>query len=171
MEDLVLRAQQGDLAAFEQIYRDNVGRVFALCLRLAGSREQAEELTQETFIRAWKGLGTYRPGSRFRAWLRTVALNVFFSDRRSRRRRQRWETRPEDPDRWDPPARAAEPQTGLDLERAIARLPRGARQVFVLHDLEGLRHEEIGRRLGLSAGTSKAQLHRARKLLREVLSQ
>jgi len=170
MDDLILRAQQGDVTAFEQIYRRHVGRIYALCLRLSGSREQAEDLTQETFIRVWKGLGSFRAGSRFGAWLRTVTFNTVYSERRARGRRQRWESSPKDPDRWDPPAPQESPQTGLDLERAIEQLPPGARQVFILHDLEGLRHDEIARHLGLSPGTSKSQLHRARRLLREALT-
>jgi RNA polymerase sigma-70 factor, ECF subfamily len=170
MEDLVRRAQEGDRAAFEDLYRKQVGRVHALCRRMAGDPQRAEELTQEAFIRAWERLETYRPGTRFGAWLSKVAVNVVLSDRRTRGRRSRRELPVDDPDHWDPPSPRSSPTARLDLEQAIAVLPDGARKVFVLHDVEGYRHEEIGRVLGLATGTSKSQLHRARRLLREALT-
>jgi RNA polymerase sigma-70 factor (ECF subfamily) len=170
MEDLVRRAQEGDRAAFEALYRQQVGRVYALCRRMAGDPQRAEELTQEAFIRAWERLETYRPGTRFGAWLSKVAVNVVLSDRRSRGRRSRREYPVDDPDHWDPPSGRSSPNARMDLEQAIAGLPDGARNVFVLHDVEGYRHEEIGRALGLATGTSKSQLHRARRLLREALT-
>jgi RNA polymerase sigma-70 factor (ECF subfamily) len=165
---VVRRAQQGDRKAFESIYARTSGWVYGLCLRLSGDADRARELTQETYLRVWKGLGSYRPGTRFDAWLRTVAMNTALGERRYRRRRW-WEVRLPEADHWEPAAPAAEPRQALDLESAIADLPAGARKVFVLFDVEGLRHEEIGRLLGMSAGTSKAQLHRARRLLREAL--
>ncbi len=167
-EETVRRARQGDRHAFESIYRRTSGWVYALCLRLSGDADKARELAQETYLRAWKGLRSYTPGTRFDAWLRTVAMNTALGERRRQRRRW-WEARLPDPERWEPAAPASEPRRALDLEAAIASLPEGARRVFVLYDVEGLRHEEIGRLLGLSTGTSKAQLHRARRLLREAL--
>jgi RNA polymerase sigma-70 factor (ECF subfamily) len=170
MEDLVRRAQAGDAGAFEAVYRRTVGRIYALCRRLTGDSGRAEDMTQETYLRAWSRLETYRPGTRFEAWLTRVAVNVTISEARSRSRRSRRETMVDDPDDWDPPSPRSAPGPGLDLERAIAGLPAGARRVFVLHDVEGWKHEEIGREMGLAAGTSKAQLHRARRLLREALT-
>jgi RNA polymerase sigma-70 factor (ECF subfamily) len=169
MPDLVRQAQDGDVGAFEALYRQHVGRIYALCLRIARDPAQAEELTQEAFIRAWEKLDLFRSGTRFPAWLAKVAVNVALGDRRSRGRRLLREAPVDDPDRWDPPAPPASPGAGLDLERAIAGLPPGARKVFVLYEIEGFRHEEIAGFLGLSSGTSKAQLHRARRLLREAL--
>ena len=169
MADLLGEAQRGDVAAFEALYRQHVGRVHALCRRLARDGGRAEELTQEVFLKAWKHLGS-RPGGEAPAgWLCRVAINVVLSDNRKLRRRFWRESPPADgvlPERGGPPA---SPGLALDLERAIAALPPGARQVFVLHDVEGFRHEEIGKLLGLSPGTSKAQLHRARRLLKEAL--
>ena len=169
MEELVLQAQGGDTTAFEALYRQQVGRIYALCRRMTGKPELAEDLTQEAFIRAWERLATFRPeGGHFGAWLYKVAVNVVLTDRRVRRRRvPLFEV--DDPERWDPAAPPERPETGLDLEFAIDQLPPGARKVFVLHDVEGLRHKEIADRLGLSQGTTKAQLHRARRMLRRIL--
>jgi RNA polymerase sigma-70 factor (ECF subfamily) len=163
----VRRAQSGEVGAFEQLYRAHIGRVFAICRRLAGEETLAEELAQEAFVSAWRHLGTYRPGTSFGAWLSRIAVNTCLSDRRSRGRREGHEASP--PER--EPAAPAErsPELGLDLERAVDRLPGAARAVFVLHDVEGWRHDEIAARLGVTAGTSKSQLHRARGLLREAL--
>jgi RNA polymerase sigma-70 factor (ECF subfamily) len=170
MPDLVRRAQDGDVGAFEELYREHVGRIYALCLRISCNPALAEELTQEAFIRAWQRLETFRLGTHFPAWLSKVAVNVALGDRRSRSRRALREAPVEDPDQWDPPAPTATPSEGMDLERAIAGLPPGARKVFVLYDIEGFQHREIADKLGLSPGTSKAQLHRARRLLRETLT-
>jgi RNA polymerase sigma-70 factor, ECF subfamily len=170
VDDLIRRARDGDVEAFEGVYRSHSGRVFALILRLTGDRGRAEELTQETFFKVWRHLARYRLGTRFEAWLRTIAINTVYGDSRSRARRHAREVGPMDAETWDPPDRHVEPRIGMDLEQAIAALPEGARKVFVLHEVEGLRHEEIGQHLGVASGTSKAQLHRARKLLREALS-
>ena len=169
-DDLVRRAQSGDLEAFEALYREHCGRIYGLCLRISRDPAQAEELTQEAFIRAWRKLDSFRSGTRFPAWLAKVAVNVALGDRRSRGRRGLHEVQVDDPDRWDPAARAPTPGAGIDLERAIASLPPGARKVFVLYEVEGFRHQEIADLLGLSQGTSKAQLHRARRILRERLA-
>lgn len=163
----VRRAQAGEVGAFERLYRQHVGRVFAVCRRLAGETALAEELTQDTFVRAWHGLHTYAPGTSFTAWLSRIAVNVCLGERRERARRAQRETTSPDPET-KAPTRPA-PEAGLDLERAIDRLPDAARIVFVLHDVEGFRHQEIAERLGVSAGTSKSQLHRARRLLKEAL--
>jgi RNA polymerase sigma-70 factor (ECF subfamily) len=161
--DLVARAQRGDFAAFEAIYRRHVGWTYALCLRMTADPTLAEELTQETFIRAWRKLRSFRGDSRFSTWLRRLAINVVLADRRGRGRKLAEQVESENL------TPALDPGAAIDLESAISRLPLGARTVFVLHDVEGYRHDEIAEMLGVASGTSKAQLHRARKLLREVL--
>jgi len=166
-EDTVARARGGDVAAFDDLYRRHAGRVYGLCLRITADPARAEDGTQEAFIRAWQKLDTLRPGGDFGAWVRRVAVNAVLGEGRSIRRRRQREAplgEPAMPDRSVTP-----PGLSLDLERALSRLPSGAREVFVLHDVEGYRHEEIGELLGVSSGTSKSQLHRARKLLREAL--
>jgi RNA polymerase sigma-70 factor (ECF subfamily) len=166
--EAVRRACAGDLPAFEEIYRSHVGRIYGLCLRMTGNPHRAEEQTQETFVRAWQKLGTFRGGPAFPAWLRRVAVNVVLGERRSRGRRPEDDRPFEDPAEFGQIARET-PDSALDLERAIAALPAGARQVFVLHQIEGYRHEEIARMMNVTSGTTKAQLHRARKLLMEAL--
>lgn len=167
--DLVRAAQAGDASAFEQLYRENVKRVYALCYRMAGSAQQAEELTQDVFVRAWQKLGSFRGDSAFSSWLHPIAVNVTYSERRSRVRRESRVTTTDDLTSYDSGGSNPRPGSRVDLERALAELPDGAREVFVLHDVEGYKHEEIGRMTGIAAGTSKAQLHRARRLLREAL--
>jgi len=167
---LVQDAQGGDLAAFERLYRDNERRVFALCMRLSSDPALAEELTQEVFIRAWRKLGSFRGHSAFSSWLYPLTVNVALTERRSRRRRLARVVPTDDVTTLEPSTAAPSPETGFDLEKAMTRLPPGARRVFVLHDVEGRTHEEIASLLGLAPGTSKAQLHRARRLLREALA-
>ena len=166
---LVRGAQMGDLAAFERLYRDNERRVFALCLRLSADAALAEELTQDVFVRAWRKLGSFRGASAFSTWLHPLAVNVALSERRSRRRRAARIVAVEDPAGAERTPGVPRPEQGFDLERAMAALPPGARAVFVLHDVEGRTHEEIAAMLHLAPGTSKAQLSRARRLLREAL--
>ena len=167
---LVQDAQAGDLSAFERLYRENERRVFALCMRLASDPALAEELTQEVFVRAWRKLGSFRGQSAFSSWLHPLTVNVALSERRSRRRRLARIVPRDDLTTLEPEAPAPTPEAGFDLERAMAALPPGARRVFVLHDVEGRTHDEIASLLGLAPGTSKAQLHRARRLLREALA-
>lgn len=164
----VRRAQQGDAAAFEELYRTHAGRIHALCLRLEGDQARAEELTQDVFVRAWQRLPTFRGESAFGTWLHRLAVNVVLADRRSLWRRGRRLLFTDDPAAFERPGDTAMGNTG-DLDGAIAALPRGARAVFVLHDVEGYTHEEIARLSGIAEGTSKAQLFRARRLLREAL--
>jgi RNA polymerase sigma-70 factor (ECF subfamily) len=166
----VARAAAGDRGAFERLYRLHISRVFTLCMRMVGDRARAEELAQDVFIRAWEKLGQFRGGSAFGTWLHRVAVNVVLNDRATERKaRERFD----DTDALDRKAGAEQSEwthgTRIDLEAAIARLPPGARRVFVLHDVEGYTHEEIGTMLGVTAGSSKAQLHRARLLLRKLL--
>ena len=167
---LVRQAQAGDLVAFERLYRDNERKVFGLCFRLSSDPALAEELTQEVFVRAWRKLSSFRGESAFSSWLYPLTVNVALSERRSRRRRDARIVATEDPASLERAPRSPAPEAGFDLEKAMAALPPGARAVFVLHDVEGRTHEEIAQLLGLAAGTSKAQLHRARRLLREALA-
>ena len=168
-ELVVRRAQSGDQEAFGDLYRAHAGRVYALCLRLEADAARAEELTQDVFVRAWERLASYRGESAFGTWLYRLAVNVVLSDRRSAWRRARRELVTADPSALEPPA-ARPAGRDLDLEQAIAALPPGARTVFVLHDVEGYTHDEIAGLSGIAEGTSKAQLFRARRLLREALN-
>lgn len=164
----VRAAQAGDAGAFRLVYEAHVGRVHALCLRLTGETSWAEELTQDVFVRVWERLGSFRGDSAFGTWLYRLAMNEALMALRSARRREvRVEPRADPPEA--PTQGARESEAAIDLERAIAGLPEGCRTVFVLHDVEGLRHEEIAQLTGTAVGTSKAHLFRARRLLREVL--
>jgi RNA polymerase sigma-70 factor (ECF subfamily) len=172
MSELVQRAQQGDDEAFGALYRAHVGRVHALCLRLAGDAQAAAELTQDVFVRAWEALPSFRGESALSSWLHRLAMNAFLGQRRATGRRERRVYSTDEPALLERPGRAGEhPEPGaqLDLEEAVAALPAGARMVFVLHDIEGYQHGEIARMTGIAEGTSKAQLFRARRLLREAL--
>jgi RNA polymerase sigma-70 factor (ECF subfamily) len=169
--DIVRRAQRGDLAAFEQLYRTHAGRVTALCLRLTGDRQRAEELMQDTFVRAWEKLGSYRGESTFGTWLHRVTVNLFLvAERGDKRRTARVETTDSLEDLPVAVTGSGDPADRIDLERAIATLPNGARMAFVLHEVEGYRHEEIAEMAGIAPGTVRAQLHRARRLLMEALN-
>lgn len=155
------------MEAFQRLYHGHVARVHGLARRMAGS-EEADELTQDVFVRAWQKLGTFRGEAQFGTWLHRVAVNVLLEHRKVRNRRQeRFPAAGEEEENvgGGPPTAGA----AIDLETAIGRLPEGARRVFVLHDIEGYRHDEIAEMLGVTAGTSKSQLHRARMLLRARL--
>jgi RNA polymerase sigma-70 factor (ECF subfamily) len=159
-------ARQGDRTSFERLYRRHVGRVHGLCLRLTRNAAEAEEMTQEVFVRAWSHMDRIRDAAHFAAWLRTVATNLAINERRSL---ARWGAPQELPD--EPPARDLPlPGASADLEDAIRELPPSARTIFVLHDVYGFKHREIARMTGLQTGTTKAQLHRARRRLREALA-
>jgi RNA polymerase sigma-70 factor (ECF subfamily) len=171
--DDVALAVQGDRRAFERIYRTYVDRVFSVCVRMVGDRGRAEELTQDVFVRCWEKLGTFRGDSAFSTWLHRLAVNLVLNDQEAEaRRRNRHDDGIEDVDVIATSDERSLPIPGLslDLEAAIAALPNGARKVFVLHDVEGYTHEEIGTMLGVTAGGCKAQLHRARMLLRRMLT-
>jgi len=171
--DDVALALQGDRRAFERLYRANVDRVFSVCVRMVGDRARAEDLTQDVFVRCWEKLGTFRGDAQFSTWLHRLAVNVVLNDREAEaRRRDRHDDGIEDLDTIAAGDVRPLPVPGLslDLEQAIATLPPGAKKVFVLHDVEGYTHEEIGEMLGVTAGGCKAQLHRARMLLRRMLT-
>jgi RNA polymerase sigma-70 factor (ECF subfamily) len=166
---LVKEAQEGSLAAFETLYKENVRRVYALCFRMASDPSLAEELTQDVFVRAWQKIGSFRGDSAFSSWLHPLTVNVALSERRSRRRRTSRVMATDDLTPFEKPGKHDAVGPGFDIEKAMEVLPPGARHVFVLHDIEGYRHDEIAGMIGVATGTSKAQLHRARKLLREAL--
>jgi RNA polymerase sigma-70 factor (ECF subfamily) len=166
---LVERAQTGDSRAFEALYRRLVGRIYALCLRMARDAQRAEELTQDVFVRAWERLGSFRGESKFTTWLHRLAVNVVLQDGRTKGRRESREESVADPGEYLGRVREEFPGTRMDLEKAIAGLPAGARRVVVLRDVYGYRYEEIARMQGVALGTVKAQIHRARKLIREKL--
>jgi RNA polymerase sigma-70 factor, ECF subfamily len=169
--DVIRRAQAGDSSAFEIIYREHSPRVYALCLRLSGGAEAAAvELMQDVFIRAWRGLKSFRGDSAFSSWLHRLAVNAMLESARSEKRRSARVLMMEDPGYSNLPAVSALPELRMDLEQAIAALPEGARMAFVLHEIEGYQHAEIAAQLGVAEGTVKAQLHRARKLLIEALN-
>ncbi len=160
-------AASGDAHAFERLYRRHVNRIHTLVRRMLG--EDVDDVTQEVLIRAWQKLGSFRGESAFGTWLHRLAVNLILNHRTSRSRfRQRFLEEPESG--LETPAKSATPATQMDFETAIARLPEGARQIFVLHDVEGYRHEEIAGMLGITAGTSKSQLHYARMALRKHLA-
>jgi RNA polymerase sigma-70 factor (ECF subfamily) len=164
----VAAAASGDRQAFERVYRTHAAKVFSLCLRMLGDRALAEEVTQDVFVRVWEKLPGFRGDSSFGTWLHRVAVNVVLTRRKAAGIR---DGRTADDEALDmAPARSDSVGERLDLEGAIAQLPRGARTVFVLHDVQGFTHEEIGEQLGISPGGSKAQLHRARMLLRAALT-
>jgi RNA polymerase sigma-70 factor (ECF subfamily) len=165
----VARAAAGDAEAFRVLYQGHVGRVHAVCLRLTADAATAEEVTQEVFVQAWRGLRSFRGDSSFGTWLHRLAVNVTLMHLRAARRRDLRLSLWADPPDVPLPGNH-DPGQGMDLDRAIASLPVGCRTVFVLHDVEGWRHEEIAERLGLAVGTCKAHLFRARRLLREKLS-
>lgn len=178
---LARRASSGDEAAFEQLYRGHAARVFALCLRMSGSRQRAADLTQDVFVHVWQRLNTWRGESALASWIYRLTVNLVLSNVRGEQRRQKHEMTDADDDTTGEndaesaeriergSVRPASVHEAIDLERAIAGLPPGARTVFVLHDVEGYQHDEIATMMGTAEGTCRAQLHRARKLLMEAL--
>jgi RNA polymerase sigma-70 factor (ECF subfamily) len=168
--DDVRAAAAGDRQAFQRLYRLHVGRIHGAVYRLVGfDHARAEDLTQDAFVRAWQKLAEFRHESAFGTWLYRLAINVALMDIRARGADPVSMVAEETlPEHAESPFCAAERD---ELERAIAQLPPRARAVLVLHDVEGWRHEEIGIELGMAVGTSKAQLHRARALLRKLLGE
>ena len=171
----VARAAAGDRGAFERLYRQHVNRVYSLCARMTTDRGRAEELTQDVFVRAWEKLHLFRGESSFSTWLHRLTVNLVLNARKSDgRQRGRFDEVNDEAGGLDAmPGTVGSPLPPgdmLDLEDAIGRLPRGARRVFILHDVEGYKHEEIAEMLGVTSGATKAQLHRARLLLREAMN-
>lgn len=169
--DFIQQAKLGNDKAFLELCRKNVGSVYAVCLRMLANTEMAKELTQETIVRAWQMLHTFRGESPFGAWLHRIAVNAVLDHFRSEKRRRAHFQFSDNLDELNNPEDCISPETIIDLESAIASLPLQTRTVIVLHDIEGYSHEEIGTMLGIAIGTSKATLHRARVLLKERLEQ
>jgi RNA polymerase sigma-70 factor (ECF subfamily) len=167
LETDVALAAAGDASAFERLYRTHVARIHSLTRRMLGS-DHADEVTQDIFVRTWQKLGTFRGDSAFGTWLHRLAVNVVIERRRTFAIRR--ERLADDLSALDlakaPPVRT---DLRVDFEQAIEQLPPGAREIFVLHDVEGYKHREIAGLLDITAGTSKRQLHRARMLLRRQL--
>jgi RNA polymerase sigma-70 factor (ECF subfamily) len=166
---VVAEACKGDQRAFERLYRAHAGWVFGLCLRLTGDSGHAQDCTQEAFVAAWRALPTFERRSRFSSWLHRIAVNGVLSHRRRARGRQLFSAE-EHVEELEALAAVEDTPGGIDLERAIARLPQGARDVLVLVGVYGYSHDEAAGMLGIAAGTSKAQLHRARSLLSSQLA-
>ena len=161
------RARAGDTRAFERLYRRHAARIHGLARRMVGF-EQADEVTQDVFVRAWEKLGTFRGEAAFGTWLYRLGINLMLSRRAWLGvQRRRFDDREGALDAIA--ARPGRADFSVDFERAIGRLPEGAREVFVLHDVEGFKHQEIAGLMGITTGTTKAQLHRARALLRRHL--
>lgn len=166
---LIERAQGSDSRAFEALYRMHIDKVYGVCLRMTGNVAEAEDCAQEAFIQAWNKLEKFRGDSAFSTWLHRVAVNAVLGRmRKSKREQDRIAAVTE-----VTPAKVDTGDTGdmRDLSEAVDRLPEGARHVFVLHAIYGYSHDETGQMLGIAAGTSKAQLHRAKRLLAQQLKQ
>jgi RNA polymerase sigma-70 factor, ECF subfamily len=171
--DLVNRCKAGDagsVEAFETIYRQHAARIYTLACRMAGSPEDGEDLLQEIFLQAYRKLGSFKGDSALGTWLYRLALNHCLDYVRSRRAKMSKLTETLDAETsHQPVARRDTPIARLDLERALERLPEGCREAFVLHDVEGFDHKEVGRLLGIAEGTSKSQVFKARAKLRGLL--
>lgn len=163
---LVQRACGGDQRAFERLYREHVGRVYGLCLRMTRDAQLAEDCTQDTFINAWRALGKFETRSSLSTWLHRIAVNVTLA---KRRKSGPLEPLPEEEEGSATEWTLETPVEVQELENAIGALPEGARDALVLHALYGYSHGETAEMLGIAEGTCKAQLHRARRLLRERL--
>jgi RNA polymerase sigma-70 factor (ECF subfamily) len=167
--DWIAKAQRADAGAFERLYRLHVDKVYGLCLRMTGNVAEAEDCVQEAFIQAWNKIDRFRGESAFATWLHRIAVNsVLGRMRKSKREQDRLQLAGETT---DAPTTVADDGELRDLSNAINRLPQGARHVFVLYAVYGYSHEEAGDMLGIAPGTSKAQLHRARRLLAQQLEQ
>ncbi|MBT8130806.1 MAG: RNA polymerase sigma factor [Gammaproteobacteria bacterium] len=168
--ELIRRAAAGDVDAFEHIYRVCVGRVYAVCLRMTADKGIAEDCTQAAFVSAWQKLDRFEGRSAFASWLHRIAVNeVLGRHRKEGRRRTHLELVNELPTGTDIDRQSRDTASNMDLEAALASLPDGAREVFVLFAVYGYSHAEIANTMGLAVGTCKAQVHRAKKLLRARL--
>jgi RNA polymerase sigma-70 factor (ECF subfamily) len=170
---LVKRCRDGDLGAFEEMYRAHAGRLFSVAFRLLGNATDAEDLLQEIFMAAHRKLDTFRGEAALGTWLYRLATNLCLDHLRSRSGRSSQVTDSiEDEQRLidsTTSGLAEQTVTKMDIERAMAKLPEGCRAAFVLHDIEGLEHREVADVLGIAEGTSKSQVHKARTKLRALL--
>ncbi|WJG11234.1 sigma-70 family RNA polymerase sigma factor [Aliiglaciecola sp. LCG003] len=163
--DLISAVQQGDRKAYQALYQYYIGQVYGLCLRLTSDKTLAEDAAQEVFIQLWRKIGNYKGESKFSTWLHTVTSNITISYLRKQRG---WLQRMFNIEESEAMHHSAEEQMDLsDLEGYVARLPERARIVFVLHAIEGYRHEDIAQMMNMAVGSSKAQFHRAKQLLKE----
>ena len=167
IDDVVRRAQAGDVDAFEVLYRTHAPAMVALCRRMAGDEAEARELVQDVFVRAWQRLASFRGQSALGTWLHRLAVNTVLEHLRGRKR---------DVARFDDEdvdlhggGFGAQVDARIDLDAALARLPYGARVAFVLHDIHGYSHEEVAQLTGTAPGTARSQAWRARRALLELL--
>jgi RNA polymerase sigma-70 factor (ECF subfamily) len=167
---LVERARAGDTRAFERLYREHAGRVYGLCLRMTREPHTAEDCTQETFISAWRALARFETRSSLGTWLHRIAVNVALAKRRKAARDEPVADVEIEEEAAEPDWTLETPVEVQEIEDAIGTLPQGARDALVLHALYGYSHMEAAQMLGVAEGTCKAQLHRARRLLRERLN-
>ena len=168
--DLIARAKAGDVAAERALYNAHVDRVYRLAFRLAGSDDLAQDFTQDAFIRAFERLNDFRGDSSFSTWMHAITMSVSLNGMRKIKRFRTRETVIEAADGVATPGRESDPDLKVRMAAAIDALPEGYRMVFIMHDVEGFTHEEIGGALGIQSGTSKAQLSRARAKLRDALA-
>ena len=165
---LIDRAKNGDRQAYKRLYELHVAAVYGLALRLVNEARCAEDVTQEVFIRVWRSLKDFRGESRFSSWLHRVTSNTAVDYLRKQRS---WLALVFEREEASPPLHQGDHALQRDLEKLIARLPQRARLVFVLYSVEGYRHEEIAEITGMAVGSSKAQLHRAKALLKEWMQE
>jgi RNA polymerase sigma-70 factor, ECF subfamily len=169
--ELVTRCRNGDVGAFEALYRQHAPRLYSLASRMAGSVDEGEDLLQEIFLQAYRKLGSFRGDAALGTWLHRLAINHCLDFVRSRQAKNMKLTETlDDESSFEPAAPRDTPIARLDLDRAIASLPPGCREAFVLHDVEGFDHREVGHMLGIAEGTSKSQVFKARMKLRSMLS-
>ncbi len=167
--DWIDRAQRSDSQAFESLYRMHIDKVYGLCLRMTGNVSEAEDCAQEAFIQAWNKLDRFRGDSAFATWLHRIAVNAVLGRmRKSKREQDRIQIAAQES---SSPASIGDSGELRDLSDAVDKLPQGARHVFVLYAVYGYSHDEASNMLGIAPGTSKAQLHRARRLLAQQLEQ
>lgn len=170
MDALIRRAQGGDVDAFESVYRAHAPAILALCRRMSSDDREASELVQDVFVRVWERLPSFRAGSALATWMHRLAVNVVLQRWRSAKRDAMRMIDDPDESAFGALQRGGDPDARMDIGAAVARLPAGARAVFVLHDVEGYSHEEIATMTGIAAGTSRTQLFRARRALARMLS-
>jgi RNA polymerase sigma-70 factor (ECF subfamily) len=167
---LVRRALAGDVEAFEGLYRTHAAAILALCRRMVRDDNDARELLQDVFVRAWEKLTSFKGQAAFGTWLHRLAVNVVLERLRCIKRDAGRHTADDDEETFGSRSNTEDIDTRMDLESALALLPQGARTVFVLHDMEGYSHDEIAQMTGIAAGTARAQLWRARRALIKVMA-
>lgn len=165
---LVKSSLQGNAEAFKELFMKHVSKINSLCRRISADSQLADDLTQEVFIKAWEKLNTFQFESKFSTWLHSIAANMFLMHLRKEKRQTAKEEKFETENSGINVNQQIESR--IDLEKSISKVPDQARAVLVLHDIEGYKHNEISKMMNIEIGTSKAHLHRARKILREELS-